>query len=167
MHREFDFIPFTLESSLGTTQPGLEFSKMGNRAQMSDRLIYESRKSKVFYRTDESGAPPPRPSFLDPAALQPAEASIQYLPAFLAFQPSLILQFLGQSIPVGGPLSGGYSKGIETLWEKVNAEWEKYGFRVGAMPDDLREKLLRVQAEALERAKAAGWSGEQELGADS
>lgn len=23
---------------------------------MSDRLIYESRKSKVFYRTDESGA---------------------------------------------------------------------------------------------------------------
>jgi len=24
-----------------------------------------------------------------------------------------------------------------------------------------------VQAEALERAKAAGWSGEQELGADS
>jgi len=45
MHREFDFIPFTLESSLETTQPGLELSKTGNRAQMSDRLIYESRKA--------------------------------------------------------------------------------------------------------------------------
>jgi histidine kinase len=56
MHQEFDFIPFFLESSLETTQPGLEFFKTGNRAQMSDRLIYESRKSKVFYRTDESGA---------------------------------------------------------------------------------------------------------------
>ena len=31
--------------------------------------------------------------------------------ASLVSQPSLILQFAGQSIPVGGPLSGGYSCG--------------------------------------------------------
>ena len=70
-------------------------------------------------------------------------------------------------LPEAETCEGWLPQGIETLWEKVNAEWEKYGFRVGAMPDDLREKFLRVQAEALEHAKAAGWSGEQELGADS
>ncbi|MBO9468459.1 hypothetical protein J7443_24765, partial [Tropicibacter sp. R15_0] len=41
--------------------------------------------------------------------LQLAEASIQSLRVSLFSQPSLILQFTGQSIPVGGPLSGGYS----------------------------------------------------------
>ncbi|NBR52693.1 MAG: hypothetical protein EBT91_04435 [Rhodobacteraceae bacterium] len=70
-------------------------------------------------------------------------------------------------LPETETCEGWLPQGIETLWEKVNAEWEKYGFRVGAMPDDLREKFLRVQAEALECAKAAGWSGEQELRADS
>ncbi|MGA1181193.1 MAG: hypothetical protein ACO3U1_11390 [Marivivens sp.] len=70
-------------------------------------------------------------------------------------------------LPETETCEGWLPQGIETLWEKVNAEWEKYGFRVGAMPDDLREKFLRMQAEALECAKAAGWSGEQELRADS
>jgi len=50
---------------------------------------------------------------------------------------------------------------------KVNAEWEKYGFRVGAMPPELQERYMRIQAEALERAKAAGWSGAQELKGDA
>jgi len=56
---------------------------------------------------------------------------------------------------------------IEGLWVKVNAEWEKYGFRVGAMPPELQERYMRIQAEALERAKAAGWSGAQELKGDA
>ncbi|MBO9468460.1 hypothetical protein J7443_24770, partial [Tropicibacter sp. R15_0] len=46
--------------------------------------------------------------------LQLAEASIQSLRVSLFSQPSLILQFTGQSIPVGGPLSGGYSNNIAT-----------------------------------------------------
>ncbi|WP_297753816.1 hypothetical protein, partial [uncultured Shimia sp.] len=41
--------------------------------------------------------------------LQPAEASIRSLRVSLVSQPSLILQLRNKSIPVGGPLSGGYS----------------------------------------------------------
>lgn len=70
-------------------------------------------------------------------------------------------------LPETETCEGWLAQGIEALWEKVNAEWEKYGFRVGAMPEDLRERFLRIQAEAMARAKAAGWSGEGELAADS
>ena len=56
-----------------------------------------------------SGAPPRQSSLLAPAELQPAEASIKSLRASLVFQPLLILQFEGYPIPVGEPLSGGYS----------------------------------------------------------
>jgi hypothetical protein len=49
---------------------------------------------------------------------------------------------------------------------RVSAEWEKYGFSVAALPDDLRERFMRIQAEGLERARAAGWDPEGELGAD-
>jgi len=56
---------------------------------------------------------------------------------------------------------------IEALWEQVNAEWEKYGFRVGEMPEALRARYLAIQSAATERAKAGGWSGAQELEDDS
>ncbi|MEJ6391559.1 hypothetical protein V8J83_18730, partial [Gymnodinialimonas sp. 2307UL20-7] len=52
---------------------------------------------------------------------QPAEASIRSLRAFLVSQPSLILQFAGQSIPVGAPLSGGYSIRLGKEWFEVPA----------------------------------------------
>ncbi len=51
-------------------------------------------------------------------------------------------------------------QGIEDLWGKVNQEWEKYGFRVSQLPDDLREKYLRIQEVALQRARDAGWDAE-------
>ncbi len=70
-------------------------------------------------------------------------------------------------LPETETCEGWLPQGIETLWEKVNLEWEKYGFRVGAMPEELRERFLHVQAEAMARAKAAGWSGEGELAADN
>lgn len=56
---------------------------------------------------------------------------------------------------------------VEALWEKVNAEWEKYGFRVGAMPEALRARYLAIQGAAFARARAGGWSGEGELEDDS
>jgi len=62
---------------------------------------------------------------------------------------------------------GWLSQGIESLWEKVNDEWEKYGFRVGGMPPDLQERYMRIQDEAIKRAKAAGWDGHDELIDDS
>ena len=53
---------------------------------------------------------------------------------------------------------GWMPQGIEDLWRKVNQEWEKYGFRVNHLPDDMRERFMRIQTEALKNAKAAGWS---------
>ena len=52
---------------------------------------------------------PRRPPRLALKTFRPAEASPQYLRASLVSQSSLILQVKGHSIPVGGPLSGGYS----------------------------------------------------------
>lgn len=70
-------------------------------------------------------------------------------------------------IPETETCEGWRSEAIEALWEKVDAEWGKYGFLVGRLPDDLRAKFMSLQAAALERAKAAGWSGEDELANDS
>ncbi|GGD25340.1 hypothetical protein [Sinisalibacter lacisalsi] len=66
-------------------------------------------------------------------------------------------------IPETETCEGWLAHGIEGLWEKVNAEWEKYGFRVGGMPPEMQERYMRIQADAMERAKAAGWSGAKEL----
>jgi hypothetical protein len=59
---------------------------------------------------------------------------------------------------------GWMPQGIEDLWRKVNAEWEKYGFLVSRLPDETRERYLRIQREAVERARASGW--DPELGDD-
>jgi hypothetical protein len=67
-------------------------------------------------------------------------------------------------IPETETCEGWLPQGIEDLWRKVNAEWEKYGFRVDGLPDDLRERFLRIQNEAVEKARAAGWN--PELGED-
>ena len=63
-------------------------------------------------------------------------------------------------IPETETCEGWLPQGIEDLWRKVNEEWEKYGFLVSRLPDDLRERFMRIQSEALEKAKAAGWSAE-------
>ena len=69
-------------------------------------------------------------------------------------------------IPETETCEGWLPQGIEDLWQKVNAEWEKYGFRVGALPDDIRAHYLRIQSDAMTRARGAGWSGAQELDDD-
>jgi hypothetical protein len=51
-------------------------------------------------------------------------------------------------------------QGIEDLWRKVNQEWEKYGFLVSGLPDDLRERFIRIQKDAVEKARRAGWNPE-------
>ncbi len=67
-------------------------------------------------------------------------------------------------IPESETCEGWLAAGIEELWRKVDAEWEKYGFRVGALPEDLRQRYLRIQEAAVQRARAAGW--DPELGDD-
>jgi hypothetical protein len=51
---------------------------------------------------------------------------------------------------------------IDALLHKVNDEWDKYGCLVSHLPDELRERHRRIHGEAMERARAAGWSGEIE-----
>lgn len=69
-------------------------------------------------------------------------------------------------IPETETCEGWLAGGIEDLWRKVDAEWEKYGFLVSNLPEDIREKFMRIQAEAIDKAKAAGWDGENELVGD-
>lgn len=54
-------------------------------------------------------------------------------------------------------------QGIEDLWHKVSAEWEKYGFLVSNLPDETKQRYLRIQEAAVERARAAGWDPQRDL----
>ena len=69
-------------------------------------------------------------------------------------------------LPETETCEGWLPQGIEALWEKVDAEWEKWGFSVAALPDDLQDRFKRIHAAGMERARAAGWDGEQELAGD-
>lgn len=55
---------------------------------------------------------------------------------------------------------GWLSEGIQELWRKVSQEWDKYGFQVNNLPEELRTRFFRIQSEAVERARAAGWDPE-------
>jgi hypothetical protein len=52
--------------------------------------------------------------------------------------------------------------GIDALLQKVNAEWDKYGCLVSHLPADLFERHQKIHGEAMKKARAAGWCGEQE-----
>jgi len=54
--------------------------------------------------------------------------------------------------------------GIDALLQKVNVEWDKYGCLVSHLPKDLFDRHQKIHNEALEKARAAGWSGETETG---
>ena len=63
-------------------------------------------------------------------------------------------------IPETETCEGWLPQGIEDLWSKVQQEWSKYGFQVGQLPQELRERFLRIQDEAVKRARAEGWDPE-------
>jgi hypothetical protein len=69
-------------------------------------------------------------------------------------------------IPESETCEGWLAAGIEALWGKVDAEWEKYGFLVANLPDDLRERFYRIHNEAFLQAKADGWDAQRELMGD-
>ncbi|PCH64442.1 MAG: hypothetical protein COC09_02310 [Gammaproteobacteria bacterium] len=52
--------------------------------------------------------------------------------------------------------------GIDALLDKVNAEWDKYSCLVSRLPKELFERHQKIYTVAIEKAKAAGWSGEVE-----
>lgn len=69
-------------------------------------------------------------------------------------------------IPETETCEGWMAAGIEDLWRKVSAEWEKYGFLVSNMPDDMKANYMRIHDAAIAKAKAEGWDGELELAGD-
>ncbi|HHI92434.1 MAG TPA: hypothetical protein ENK04_02810 [Gammaproteobacteria bacterium] len=54
--------------------------------------------------------------------------------------------------------------GIDALLQKVNGEWDKYGCMVSQLPEPLAIRHREIYAQAVRKAKAAGWSGEHETG---
>ena len=69
-------------------------------------------------------------------------------------------------IPETETCEGWLAAGIEDLWQRVNAEWEKHGFLVGNLPEETRARFLAIHDAALARARAAGWDGDRELAGD-
>lgn len=65
-------------------------------------------------------------------------------------------------LPESETCEGWLVAGLEALWGKVQERWAAYGYRVAALPDDVRERYLRIQQAALAHAKAAGWQPPEE-----
>lgn len=63
-------------------------------------------------------------------------------------------------IPETESCEGWRTLALEGLWDKVQAHWARYEFSVGKLPDDVRERYLRIQDEAIQRAKSLGWNAE-------
>lgn len=65
-------------------------------------------------------------------------------------------------LPEDQTCEGWNLSGIDALYDKVNAEWDKYGCLVSHLPKPLLERHQRIHDAAIARAKDAGWSGEIE-----
>jgi len=55
---------------------------------------------------------------------------------------------------------------IDALLDKVNTEWDKYGCMVSHLPEALFQRHQNIHNAAIEKAKASGWTGEDETGKD-
>ena len=67
-------------------------------------------------------------------------------------------------IPESETCEGWNLAGIDALLQKVNAEWDKYGCLVSQLPEHLARRHYEIHQKAIEKARAAGWSGEVETG---
>ncbi|MCB1761321.1 MAG: hypothetical protein KDI68_16245 [Gammaproteobacteria bacterium] len=67
-------------------------------------------------------------------------------------------------IPESETCAGWTVQGIESLYDKVYAEWDKYGHLASRLPEELRSRHERIYAAAVREARAKGWN--PELGDD-
>ena len=65
-------------------------------------------------------------------------------------------------IPETETCEGWNLAGIDALYQKVNAEWDKYGCLVSHLPKELFERHQRIHNEAVKKARELGWDGEYE-----
>ena len=64
-------------------------------------------------------------------------------------------------IPETETCKGWNASRIEDLWRRNEAEWGKCGYRVGGMPEEVRERFMRIQDAAFKQAKeSGGWDPE-------
>jgi hypothetical protein len=66
-------------------------------------------------------------------------------------------------IPESETCAGWNAQAIQQLWEKTTSEWSRYGNRVNDLPEEIRERYLRIQQDAVKRARNAGWDADKEL----
>lgn len=66
-------------------------------------------------------------------------------------------------IPETETCAGWNFAGMDSLLDKVNAEWDKHGCLVCHLPPDLADRHRRIHAAALVNARGSGWSGELEI----
>lgn len=69
-------------------------------------------------------------------------------------------------IPETETCEGWNLAGIDGLLQKVNAQWDQYGCLVRNLPPELADRHRRIHNRAIEKARAAGWSGELETDDD-
>ncbi len=65
-------------------------------------------------------------------------------------------------IPETETCEGWNFAGLDSLSDKVNIEWDKYGCLVSNLPDDLRQRHEKFHDHAVAHARKSGWAGEQE-----
>lgn len=63
-------------------------------------------------------------------------------------------------IPETQTCAGWTVQGIDDLYDKVTEAWRPYGHLASKLPPELRERHHRIYAEAIARARAAGWNPE-------
>lgn len=61
-------------------------------------------------------------------------------------------------IPESETCEGWTLQGIDSLYDKVSLEWDKYGHQVSALPPELQERHSRIYTSAMERARELGWN---------
>ena len=67
-----------------------------------------------------------------------------------------------QLIPETETCEGWNLAGIDALLQKVNNEWDKYGCLYSHLPEEIKKRHRRIHDAAIKKAKAEGWSGEEE-----
>jgi hypothetical protein len=63
-------------------------------------------------------------------------------------------------LPEGNTFAGKTVGDLQNLFEQVHQAWEPYGQLPSRLPPELAQRHGRIHDEAVQRAKAAGWSAE-------
>ncbi|WP_439115064.1 hypothetical protein [Hydrogenophaga sp.] len=63
-------------------------------------------------------------------------------------------------LPEGDTFAGKSAGDMQNLFEQVHQAWEPYGQLPSRLPPELAQRHARIHHEAVQRAKAAGWSAE-------